>query len=578
MRDRLLMILIMALAVFMKAPAVVADVPTLIGYQGILTDSEGDPVTEPVNITFTIYLSPSGDPNAWQETQLVEFDDDGRFDVSLGETTPISDDVFSDPVRWLGVQVEGDAELVPRTRIVSVAYANRISTVDGATGGIISGDVTIQSDLTVDGAIDATGIESKIRFFYNTLGDLPDPIAYHGMFAHVHLEGRAFYAHAGEWVPLANEAEAGGGWIDDGTVVRLETSTDSVGIGTATPAEKLDVAGNILVTGKATIGPSNTNTGTSAFVAGQGNSATAIYTSVSGGVSNIASGDNSTISGGNGNTASGFASAVSGGANNTASGNRSAVGGGYENTAANDGSTVAGGTFNDASVWKSTVGGGAYNKARGNYSVVSGGGGDVEADSNSAIGNHSMVPGGTRNIAGGTYSFAAGRRAQANHNGAFVWADQTDADFVSTGADQFLIRASGGVGIGTTTPSHTLEVGDGFGTRYIAVNGQTGGMSGYKLMAGGTQKWFIGLPGISQLYFRNEANNEVMVLRQDGNVGIGTASPQGALDVSSTTGAFILPRMTTAQRNALTAVNGMIIYNTTNNQFNFYENSAWVTK
>ncbi len=62
------------------------------------------------------------------------------------------------------------------------------------------------------------------------------------------------------------------------------------------------------------------------------------------------------------------------------------------------------------------------------------------------------------------------------------------------------------------------------------------------------------------------------------NVGIGTSTPQGALDVVSTTGALIVPRMTTAQRNALTAVNGMIIYNTTDNQFNFYENGAWVTK
>ena len=70
-----------------------------------------------------------------------------------------------------------------------------------------------------------------------------------------------------------------------------------------------------------------------------------------------------------------------------------------------------------------------------------------------------------------------------------------------------------------------------------------------------------------------------IVLGQDGdNVGIGTINPQGALDVSSTTGALIVPRMTTSQRNALTAVNGMIIYNTTTNQFNFYEASAWVTK
>lgn len=37
-------------------------------------------------------------------------------------------------------------------------------------------------------------------------------------------------------------------------------------------------------------------------------------------------------------------------------------------------------------------------------------------------------------------------------------------------------------------------------------------------------------------------------------------------------------QLTTAERDALTAVNGMIIYNTTTNAFNFYENGAWVTK
>jgi hypothetical protein len=61
-------------------------------------------------------------------------------------------------------------------------------------------------------------------------------------------------------------------------------------------------------------------------------------------------------------------------------------------------------------------------------------------------------------------------------------------------------------------------------------------------------------------------------------VGIGTTAPAGALDVVSTTGAFIVPRMTTAQRDALAAVNGMIVYNTTTDQFNFREAGAWVTK
>ena len=63
------------------------------------------------------------------------------------------------------------------------------------------------------------------------------------------------------------------------------------------------------------------------------------------------------------------------------------------------------------------------------------------------------------------------------------------------------------------------------------------------------------------------------------NVGIGTLTPatSGKLDITSTTGALIVPRMTTAQRDALTAVNGMIIYDITLTKFMFYENGAWVS-
>lgn len=42
---------------------------------------------------------------------------------------------------------------------------------------------------------------------YQTLADLPDAASYHGMFAHVHSEGAAYYAHAGGWVRLADATE-----------------------------------------------------------------------------------------------------------------------------------------------------------------------------------------------------------------------------------------------------------------------------------------------------------------------------------------------------------------------------------
>ena len=98
------------------------------------------------------------------------------------------------------------------------------------------------------------------------------------------------------------------------------------------------------------------------------------------------------------------------------------------------------------------IGGGAYN-TMGQYAYWSAiGGGYSNAVGNSAY--WSTIPGGRQNRIGTSadYAFAAGRRAQANHDGTFVWADHTDADFASTANDQFLIRAAGGVGIGTTNP------------------------------------------------------------------------------------------------------------------------------
>jgi len=47
----------------------------------------------------------------------------------------------------------------------------------------------------------------------------------------------------------------------------------------------------------------------------------------------------------------------------------------------------------------------------------------------------------------GNYSFAAGRRAKANHAGAFVWGDGQNVDKSSSAADQFNVYAGGGTRI-----------------------------------------------------------------------------------------------------------------------------------
>ena len=62
----------------------------------------------------------------------------------------------------------------------------------------------------LDGTLDVTTQKNKIRFHWDTLDDLNtevDPVSYHGMIAHVHDQGRLYFAHAGEWIPVANYSE-----------------------------------------------------------------------------------------------------------------------------------------------------------------------------------------------------------------------------------------------------------------------------------------------------------------------------------------------------------------------------------
>jgi hypothetical protein len=114
-----------------------------------------------------------------------------------------------------------------------------------------------------------------------------------------------------------------------------------------------------------------------------------------------------------------------------------------------------------------TVAGGMMNRAGNNdadpknaaFATVGGG------IDNIASGMASMVPGGTENRATGNFSFAAGYGANANHNGAFVWADSTGSAFSSEADNQFIARATGGVKFVTgLSPVTGVQVDPGSGT------------------------------------------------------------------------------------------------------------------
>ena len=62
------------------------------------------------------------------------------------------------------------------------------------------------------------------------------------------------------------------------------------------------------------------------------------------------------------------------------------------------------------------------------------------------------------------------------------------------------------------------------------------------------------------------------------NVGIGTNTPAASaqLDISSTTKGLLTPRMTTVERDAIVSpATGLLIYNTTEGDFNFFNGTAW---
>lgn len=70
-----------------------------------------------------------------------------------------------------------------------------------------------------------------------------------------------------------------------------------------------------------------------------------------------------------------------------------------------------------------------------------------------------------------------------------------------------------------------------------------------------------------------------LIVTNDGKTAIGTATPDvsAKLDVSSTTGGVLLPRMTTTQRDAITTpADGLVIFNTTTAKFQGRASGAWV--
>ena len=70
----------------------------------------------------------------------------------------------------------------------------------------LTGSLNVSGQYTTTNIIESTGQSSKIRFHYDEFDNLPSATTYHGMFAHVHATGSAYYAHGGNWIRIAQSA------------------------------------------------------------------------------------------------------------------------------------------------------------------------------------------------------------------------------------------------------------------------------------------------------------------------------------------------------------------------------------
>ncbi len=161
------------LAATLVASAQTSGVPSLLSYQGHVTDASGTPIgsDSPVNraITFKFYDSSSGGTPLYAEAQTVTIAS-GDFSVLIGNGTGVSG--FPGPGApaqtpyitlpslfegnlYLGITVDdgtaaADAEIAPRQQIVSAAYAFRAKVAEAVADHALSTDMLADSAVTTN--------------------------------------------------------------------------------------------------------------------------------------------------------------------------------------------------------------------------------------------------------------------------------------------------------------------------------------------------------------------------------------------------------------------------------------------
>lgn len=150
--------LILAFGLFVFVPGTVrAQIPYTISYQGILTNVAVPPAVVPdgnYNLGFSLYPVSAGGSAYWTETHNNVPVAEGRFWVELGSVSPLWMVPFNAPY-FLGITVNGGTEL-PRIPLTASAYSlcsHRVVTIEGASGGAVSGSISLENSSATAGNI-----------------------------------------------------------------------------------------------------------------------------------------------------------------------------------------------------------------------------------------------------------------------------------------------------------------------------------------------------------------------------------------------------------------------------------------
>ena len=191
----------------------VTGTPHLLNHQGRIVDSSNNPLSGSANLTFELFVAPSGGSAIWSQTLDVTMDD-GRYSVELGPGSPnLEPSMFEDSDLYLGVTLEDQDEFMPRQKVVAVPYALFAGGVSGevnAIGGLLvdgeevldsDGNMTVPGDLTVPGTLTLDGPMNHPQL---ELSELPTASSNNrGQLYYITDEEAFYFSNGSQWMNLS---------------------------------------------------------------------------------------------------------------------------------------------------------------------------------------------------------------------------------------------------------------------------------------------------------------------------------------------------------------------------------------